>query len=85
MLYNSFPLQIIVVCLFNLCNVHLAKPAIVTFLKRKAKVIYRHECKKFRENGLDLTDVVICEAHSHKVFGWGVVVHLVTSVNTPFL
>lgn len=28
------------------------------------------------------TSVVVCEAHSHEVFGWAVVIHLVTSVST---
>lgn len=32
-----------------------------------------------------LTDIVIREAHSHEVFGRGVVVHLVTSANTAVL
>lgn len=33
-----------------------------------------------REIKLDLTNVIVCEAHSHEVFGWAVVIHLVTSV-----
>lgn len=38
-----------------------------------------------REIELDLTNVVVCEAHSHEVFGRAVVIHLVTPVNTLFL
>lgn len=34
------------------------------------------------QSELDLTSVVVCEAHRHEVFGWTVVIHLVTSVNT---
>lgn len=43
------------------------------------------KCEDEREIEFELTAVVVCEAHSHEVFGRAVVIHLVTSVNTPFI
>ncbi len=43
------------------------------------------DCEDGGQIEVDLTNVVVCEAHSHEVFGWAVVIHLVTPENTPFL